>query len=52
MKRDYEKIGREFIDISNRYDEILKESSSDPIEVNIIVDRYLEEIGLLWLKNK
>ena len=52
MERDYEKIGREFIDISNRYNEALKESSSDPREVYAIVDRFAEELRRLWLMNK
>lgn len=52
MERDYEKIGREFIDISNRHNEALKESTSDPREVYALIDRFMEELRRLWLANK
>lgn len=51
MDKDYEKIGREFIDISNRYDEAMK-SAGGPREVFAIIDRFAEELRQLWLENK
>jgi hypothetical protein len=52
MERDYEKIGREFMEITNRHNEALKESSSDPREVYALIDRFAEELRRLWLMNK
>lgn len=51
MERDYEKIGREFIDISNRYDEAIK-GAGFPREAFSILDRFMKELRRLWLENK
>lgn len=51
MVKDYEKIGREFMDISNRYDEAMK-SAGGPGEVFAILDRFAEELRQLWQENR
>ena len=55
MDKDYEKIGREFMDISNKhddkYDEAMK-SAGGPREVFAILDRFAEELRQLWQENR
>lgn len=52
MERDYEKIGRKFMEITDRHNEALKECISDPRKVYALIDRFAEELRQLWLMNK
>ena len=52
MERDYEKIGREFMDISNRYEEAMRKSEGGPREVFAIIDRFSEAMRRLWQENR
>lgn len=51
MEVDYEEVGRDFVDISNRYDEAMK-SAESPQEVYALIDNFLAELRELWLENK
>lgn len=51
MERDYEKIGREFIDITDRYQEEMQ-SAEGPREVYAILDNFVEDLRRLWQENK
>ena len=52
MDRDYEKIGREFMAIYERYEKALHDSEGGPREVYAIVDRFQDKMRILWLKNR
>lgn len=51
MDKDYEKIGREFMEINRKYDADLK-AAEGPREVYAIIDNFLAELRDLWLRNE